>query len=218
MWKKPLGWMTSLTIVVLGLPAFASEAIDGSFPPKTETALLVQVSGFAAHLVPQRYAEHYKYALDDDGVVVVNFGAILGIDHRRRDQWLNMFRFSAALMADSAGLPAGYLHFGVGRALDFGRHSLAIELGPTLYVRENWKRQDWYDGQGYFGGSFDSNSSLSLDSLNLANEDAAVEAFPLIGIGIDYTYRISEEYTFVATIIPNVPMLISAQAGLRRRF
>lgn len=124
-------------------------------------------------------------------------------------------RLSVSSFADSAGLPAGYVHYGLGSAWRFGRegaHQLGWEFGPSIYIRESWQTLVWYtEDEDPFTNQ--SSSNFFTDSQVTVEDTDVTFMFPP-ALGLEYRYSIADLAQLHVTVVP-LYLVNNVHVGLR---
>ncbi|WP_018476656.1 hypothetical protein [Pontibacter roseus] len=192
-WTKLLVWLWVLLLVP---PlALAQEA------PMWKNAFTVKFFGLSVHLRETPYPEIFRNRLDERGILVANFGGIIGYDRFVVRDVISV-RVQQGLYSDCASSLAGFTHLGWrGQIFKTGRHSLNGGIGPTLVYRRDWNRLKGYEDDGYFSRSRDWQYKFYW----YAGE-------------LEYNYRLSEQNDLSLNLVPGIPELVSFGIGMRRRF
>lgn len=182
---------------------------------KTSVRALVEFTGLSLHLREQTYGGEYPLKFDSGGILSVSPGIVLGLDAfpHANENWF--LRTTTAFFADTAGLPAGYFHSGAGTSWGATeRIRIGLEAGPSVYWRQNWRRESWYDPDkpDYF-----SDNGPQLETFNVAGTNDRHEIFLVFAWGIEVTWLLDETTgtEWITTIPINLPFVINVFTGWR---
>lgn len=181
-------------LVLLWVPGLQTRAQDN---------IGVKFFGLSIHPGGDENAFLMPRKLDDNGVLVLNLGAMLSTE-----KFIYQNRVSVkavqGIYSDCAAQLGGFSHLGI-RAIIFraGKHSVFGGIGPTLVYRKNWYQLPGYRDPDYFDG-----------------HPTATWQYKFLWYGgeFEYAYRLSEKTDLTATFIPGFPKLLSLSFGLKYKF
>jgi hypothetical protein len=178
-----------------------------SFSLKSQSNFSVKYFGLTIHPFGDRLASVQPYKLDKNAHFVANFGAFIKYE---KYIWEDILAINAAqgIFSDcSAGL-ASVSSIGFHLLVkEIRKHRFYIDLGSTLFCREDWNRFEEYKDNGFykrtsfFGknwqyGFYPISAMLEYD-YNLSKTwdmSIAVAPYPVIAIGIGGKYWFSREF------------------------
>jgi hypothetical protein len=181
--------------------SFLFFSLGGALPVLAQQqAFTLKAFGITGHLKPALNPALFPNRLDNQGLVVLNYGAIMGYDRYVREEVLHI-RAQKGLYADCTASLAGFWHLGWrATILRAGRHSLNGGIGPTLVFRRDWNRLPGYEDDGYFRQG----RGWQYRFYWYAGE-------------LEYNCRVDARNELSVTLIPGLPELVSVGFGFRRR-
>jgi hypothetical protein len=182
--------MKTKIILAILLAIFFLPAAAGA-----KSAVFVKFMGLTYHLQGGKgYESLYPAKLDSKGYFVMNFGVIGGYDYFFQDS-LWSAKIMAGIYRDCAGLTAGMGHIGLRfKALDIDGHVLYAGIGPTILIRDSWKRFTQYNADIYSSAS-------------------DYEYIVAPGIEVEYDWMIDKNNGFSLSTIPYIPISFNFFAG-----
>ncbi|WP_240773244.1 hypothetical protein [Pontibacter sp. SGAir0037] len=188
-------------LVILCLCSAAEQVLAQQEELIYKNAFTVKMFGLSVHLKQSPYPEIFPNRVDDNGVLVANYGAIVGYDRFFKRDVMSI-RVEQGLYGDCAASLAGFTHIGWrGQIFKKGKHSLNGGIGPTLVYRRDWNRLEGYRDDGYFRRRGDWQYK-----------------FYWYGGEFEYNYKVSAQNDLSVNLVPGLPELISFGVGIRHRF
>lgn len=172
-----------------------------------QSTITVKYFGMTIHPLGDRTAQIQPYKLDHNARFVLNFGGFVGYE---RFVYKDLISLKAiqGVFSDCSGGFASVSHLGV-RALllDHKNHRLYFGVGPTLIIRDSWRRfGDQYQPSGYFNYY----QSKRFGELQWK--------FIVYGCELEYDYLITERNNLSVSLTPGVPLACVLSVGWKHWF
>ncbi|HYK77907.1 MAG TPA: hypothetical protein VEV16_13090 [Daejeonella sp.] len=160
----------------------------------------IKVFGLSIHPKGDENAFLMPRKLDDQGVLVLNLGAVVSYEKFLIKDQLSI-KTAQAFYSDCADRLGGFSHIGF-RAKIFNskKHALYGGMGPTLVYRRNWLELEGYRNPDFFKGG---------------EADKWQCKFLWYGGEFEYVYKLNQKIQLASSFIPGYPKLMSLSFGLR---
>ncbi|MGB0166675.1 MAG: fatty acid desaturase [Luteibaculum sp.] len=154
--------------------------------------------GLSIHPSGDEQADLMPHRLDDNGVLVMNFGGIISYQKYFLSDLLS-FKVAQGIYSDCGGMLSGHTHIGFRATfLQRGRHSALLGFGPTFIYRRNWNKKPDYEPTGIFKESGDLQYK-----------------FVFYGGEVEYNYQVNEKFDLSIHFLPGYPIVMSLGVGFR---
>lgn len=160
----------------------------------------IKFFGLSMHPKGEENAFLMPRKLDDQGVLVVNLGAVVSYEKFVfKDKF--SIKVAQALYSDCADRLGGFSHIGFrSKIIDSKKHALYGGMGPTLVYRRNWLELEGYRNPDFFKGGPGEKWQYK---------------FLWYGGELEYVYKLNQKIQLASSFIPGYPKLMSLSFGLR---
>lgn len=189
------------------MKVLAAMLLVGTTFAYAQQTLTLKYFGLTVHPAGDYTADLQPFKLDDRAVVVMNFGGFIGYE-RFVHQDLVSVKYILGAFSDCSGGLATVNHIGIRGALyKTEKHKIYLGIGPTLMVRDSWKRfGEVYTSSGYFN---------DYDSKNFGELQWKLIPY---GLEFEYDYAFNPKNHLSVSCTPGIPLAAILSVGWKHWF